>query len=219
MEPVRILLSDDHVIVRNGLKQMLRRHSQFKVVAEASSGVEAINYLEQNHQQIDVVLMDISMPDMNGIEATKIISDTFENIKVLVLSAHTEEPYIKSVLDAGAYGYALKDADTHEIVTAIETIAQGKKYFSKEVSDTMISALLAKQNGKKEIEEDNLSEREIDVLKLVATGVTNKEISEKLFISTRTVETHRRNIMEKLELSNLAELIKYAIKKGYAEVG
>lgn len=217
MDPIRILLTDDHLIIRNGIKMMLKRHKQFKVVAEAGSGIEAINYLEENYSDIDVVLMDIDMPEMNGIDATKVISNSFENIKVLVLSVHNEEPYIKSVIDAGAFGYALKDADTHEIVSAIETIASGKKYFSSEVSNVMINSLMNKQN-ETAVETDGLSEREIDVIKLVASGATNKEVSDKLFISSRTVETHRRNIMDKLELNNLAELIRYAIKKGFVEI-
>lgn len=217
MDPIRILLTDDHLIIRNGIKLMLKRHKQFKVVAEAGSGIEAINYLDKNYKDIDVVLMDIDMPEMNGIDATKVITNSFENIKVLVLSVHNEEPYIKSIIDAGAYGYALKDADTHEIVSAIETIAKGKKYFSSEVSDIMINSLMNKQK-EQTVETNGLSEREIDVIKLVACGATNKEVSDKLFISSRTVETHRRNIMDKLELNNIAELIKYAIKRGYVDV-
>lgn len=217
MDPIRILLTDDHLIIRNGIKQMLKRHKQFKVVAEAGSGIEAINYLDNNYNEIDVVLMDIDMPEMNGIDATKVISNSFENIKVLVLSVHNEEPYIKSVIDAGAYGYALKDADTNEIISAIETIASGKKYFSSEVSNIMINSLMNKQK-EQTVETDGLSEREIDVIKLVACGATNKEVSDKLFISSRTVETHRRNIMDKLGLNNIAELIKYAIKRGYVDV-
>lgn len=217
MDPIRILLTDDHLIIRNGIKLMLKRHKQFKVVAEAGSGIEAINYLDNNSNEIDVVLMDIDMPDMNGIDATKVIANSFENIKVLVLSVHNEEPYIKSVIDAGAYGYALKDADTNEIINAIETIASGKKYFSSEVSNIMINSLMNKQK-EETIETDGLTEREVDVIKLVASGATNKEVSDKLFISSRTVETHRRNIMDKLGLNNLAELIKYAIKRGYIDV-
>ncbi|MCW8896959.1 MAG: response regulator transcription factor [Flavobacteriales bacterium] len=217
MDPIRILLTDDHLIIRNGIKQMLKRHKQFKVVAEAGSGIEAINYLDKNYNDIDVVLMDIDMPEMNGIDATKVITNSFENIKVLVLSVHNEEPYIKSVIDAGASGYALKDADTSEIVSAIESIASGKKYFSSEVSNIMIDSLMNKQK-EQTIETDGLTEREVDVIKLVASGATNKEVSDKLFISSRTVETHRRNIMDKLGLNNLAELIKYAIKKGYVSV-
>ncbi len=217
MAPIRILLTDDHLIIRNGIKLMLKRHKQFKVVAEAGSGIEAINYLDNNSNEIDVVLMDIDMPDMNGIDATKVIANSFENIKVLVLSVHNEEPYIKSVIDAGAYGYALKDADTNEIINAIETIASGKKYFSSEVSNIMINSLMNKQK-EVTVETDGLTEREVDVIKLVASGATNKEVSDKLFISSRTVETHRRNIMDKLGLNNLAELIKYAIKRGYINV-
>lgn len=217
MDPIRILLTDDHLIIRNGIKQMLKRHKQFKVIAEAGSGIEAINYLDKNYNDIDIVLMDIDMPEMNGIDATKVITNSFENIKVLVLSVHNEEPYIKSVIDAGASGYALKDADTSEIVSAIESIASGKKYFSSEVSNIMIDSLMNKQK-EQTIETDGLTEREVDVIKLVASGATNKEVSDKLFISSRTVETHRRNIMDKLGLNNLAELIKYAIKKGYVSV-
>ncbi|NCP45776.1 MAG: response regulator transcription factor, partial [Flavobacteriales bacterium] len=196
----------------NGIKLMLKKNTTIKVVAEANSGVEAIDYLEKNAQDIDVVLMDIDMPGLNGIDTTKVITKEYKNINVLALSMHIEEKYIKEMLDAGAAGYILKQASIEELNQAVENVAQGKKYFSNEVSTTMINALMHNGKGNEKDVINVLSAREKEVLSLIALGKTNKEVGEKLFISARTVESHRRKIMEKLELNNTAELIRYAIE-------
>jgi len=168
--------------------------------------------LEKNAQDIDVVLMDIDMPGLNGIDTTKVITKEYKNINVLALSMHIEEKYIKEMLDAGAAGYILKQASIEELNQAVENVAQGKKYFSNEVSTTMINALMHNGKGNEKDVINVLSAREKEVLSLIALGKTNKEVGEKLFISARTVESHRRKIMEKLELNNTAELIRYAIE-------
>jgi DNA-binding NarL/FixJ family response regulator len=212
MDVIKVLLVDDHSIIRNGIKLMLKKNATIKVVAEANSGIEAIDYLEKNAQDIDVVLMDIDMPGLNGIDTTKVITKEYKNINVLALSMHIEEKYITEMLDAGAAGYILKQASIEELNQAVENVAQGKKYYSNEVSTTMINALMHNGKGNEKDVINVLSAREKEVLRLIALGQTNKEVGEKLFISARTVESHRRKIMEKLELNNTAELIRYAIE-------
>ncbi|OFY93954.1 MAG: hypothetical protein A3K10_14905 [Bacteroidetes bacterium RIFCSPLOWO2_12_FULL_31_6] len=206
MTTIKILLADDHQIIRNGIKLMLKKNVEFEIVSEASSGEEVISYLERNSNRVDVILMDINMPGMGGIKATEIITQNYKNIKILALTMHSEETFITSMMKAGALGYILKEANTNELITAINTVASGKKYYSNEVSVAMINALMSKDN----FQGTGLSEREIEVLKYIAAGDTNKEAGEKLFISPRTVETHRRNILSKLDVKNTAEMIKYA---------
>lgn len=208
MDSIKILIADDHTIIRNGLKLMLDKNSKFKIVGDVNSGSAAIDFIEKNSNQVDIVLMDIDMPGMNGIEATKILTSKHPHIKVLALTMHKEEKFINDMINAGALSYILKETDIPELVQAIENTAQGKKYYSNEVSMSLINALMKKgtDNG------HDLSKRELDVLKLIASGMTNKEAGEKLFISARTVESHRRNILDKLDFKNTSEMIRYAIE-------
>jgi DNA-binding NarL/FixJ family response regulator len=208
MDKIKLLLADDHQIIRNGIKLMLKKYPEFEVVSEASTGTEVINFLASNSDGIDVVLMDITMPGLSGIEATELITAKYKNIKILALTMHSEETYITNMIKAGALGYILKEASTNELVNAIKNVALGKKYYSNEVSVAMINSLMNKDNS----EGTELSERELEVLKYIAGGDTNKEAGEKLFISPRTVETHRRNILSKLDVKNTAEMIKYAFQ-------
>lgn len=208
MESIKLLIVDDHSIIRNGLKLMLSKNPKFKIVAEANSGQEAIDFIDKNPSEIDVILMDIYMSGVNGIEATKIITNKYPNIKILALSMHDEEAYITSMIDAGATGYILKQADVYEISKAIESTALGKKYYSNEVSVTIINSLHKKSKDKG----NELSVREMEILGLIADGLTNKGVGEKLFISARTVESHRRNILDKLDFKNTTEMIRYAIE-------
>ncbi|MBV6485002.1 MAG: Transcriptional regulatory protein DegU [Flavobacteriales bacterium] len=208
MDSIKILIADDHTIIRNGLKLMLDKNSKFKIVGDVNSGNAAIDFIEKNPNQVDIVLMDIDMPGMNGIEATKILTSKHPHIKVLALTMHKEEKFINDMINAGALSYILKETDIPELVQAIENTAQGKKYYSNEVSMSLINALMKKgtDNG------HDLLKRELDVLKLIASGMTNKEAGEKLFISARTVESHRRNILDKLDFKNTSEMIRYAIE-------
>ncbi|MGB0882266.1 MAG: response regulator [Vicingaceae bacterium] len=208
MEAIKILLADDHQIIRDGIKLMLKKRPEFEIVQEASNGQEVIEYLTNNADKIDVVLMDINMPEKNGIEATQHITDYIEGVKVLGLTMHAEETYITSMLKAGALGYVLKESGTDELISAIKSVSEGKKYYSNEVSITMINALMNDEKPKTQV----LSDRELEVLGHIAMGSTNKEVGEMLFISGRTVETHRRNILDKLDLKNTAELIRYAFE-------
>ncbi len=208
METIKLLLADDHLMIRDGIKLMLKKSLGMEIVAEASNGAEVITYLEKYASKIDIVLMDINMPIMSGIEATQIITDKFKNIKVLALTMHAEGTYITNMLKAGALGYVLKESGTNELITAINTVARGQKYYSNEVSVTLINSLISDDKPK----DSQLSERELEVLAHIATGETNKKIGDKLCISGRTVETHRRNILEKLAVKNTAEMIRYAIE-------
>ncbi len=208
MSTIKLLLADDHLIIRDGIKLMLKKNPEFEIVAEASNGKEVINYLTNNSDSIDVVLMDINMPEMNGIDATEFIAENFKNVNVLALTMHAEETYITSMLKVGALGYILKESGTDELISAIKVVASGQKYYSNEVSVTMINSLM---NGEKP-KSSALSERETEVLGYIAGGSTNKEVGDILCISGRTVETHRRNILSKLEVRNTAEMIRYAIE-------
>lgn len=213
MDTIKILLVDDHEVIRSGIKAMLKKNGDIEVIAEASTCAIAISFLENNYETVDVILMDINMPDMDGIEGTQIIMDKFKDIKILALTMHAEETFITNMIKAGALGYILKDADIDEISHAIRTVSKGEKYYSNEVSVAMINSLMNQDNSKGSA----LSEREIEVLKNIANGYSNKEAGEKLFISPRTVETHRRNIQDKLDLRNTAEMIKYAFQNKLVE--
>jgi DNA-binding NarL/FixJ family response regulator len=208
METIKILLVDDHAIIRDGIKLMLKKSTQIEIIAEASNGNKAIDYLNTNPNTIDVVLMDINMPEMNGIEATQFITECYKDIKVLAITMHTEETYITNMLKAGALGYLLKESGTDELITAINTVASGQKYYSNEVSVTMINSLMSGKTPKS----SSLSDRETEILSHIANGSTNKQVGELLSISGRTVETHRRNILSKLEIKNTAEMIRFAIE-------
>jgi len=213
MSKINILLADDHKIIRDGIKLMLGNVNGYKIVAEQSNGKEVIEYLNEFHDKIDVVLLDISMPVMDGIEATKYITQHFKDIKVLALTMHSEETYITNMVKAGAYGYILKESGADELTRAIDSVYKGKKYYSNDVSVTMINSMI---NEDRKMNSE-LSDREREILKHIGLGLTNNQIGENLSISGRTVETHRRNIMGKLELNNTAEMIRYAIEKGIIE--
>jgi DNA-binding NarL/FixJ family response regulator len=208
METIKLLIADNHLIIRDGIKLMLKKNLEFEIVAEASNGSEVIDFIASNPNAIDVILMDINMPVMNGIEATQFITDHYPKINVLALTMHAEETYIVNTLKAGALGYILKESGIDELIAAIKSVAAGDKYYSNDVSVTMINLLMNGGNTKA----SELSERETEVLSYIAVGSTSKEVGVKLNISVRTVETHRRNILAKLELNNTAEIIRYAIE-------
>ena len=210
MDIIKTLLVDDHKMIRDGIKSILNNDKNISVVAEFGNGVDAIKYLERN-DNIDVVILDINMPELNGISTTEIITKMFKSIKIVALTMHDEEAYITKMLKAGALGYVLKDSGGEKLIQAVKTVYQGEKYYSNEVSVTLIDGML---NGNKEKETSTLSTREIDVLKNIVEGLTNKEIADLLNISKRTVETHRRNIMYKLELKNTAEMVQKSIRNG-----
>jgi DNA-binding NarL/FixJ family response regulator len=216
MDPIKIIIVDDHKIIRVGLRGLLEREEDISVVAEAENSDEILNLLQT--QQADVVLMDIDLGGTDGISTTREIKQKSPAIHVLGLTMHEEPDYIIKMLEAGASGYLLKNAGREELLTAIHTVAKGDSYFSQKVSATLLQAITRRKeavaNSQKNQLQSPLSDREVEVLKLIAQEYTNGEIAEKLFISIRTVDTHRRNLLEKLQVKNTVGLVKYAIDKG-----
>jgi len=200
---ISVLIADDHSIIRDGIKSMLSGHNQVMVTGEATNGQEAIDFMDLHN--IDIILMDISMPLVNGIEATKIITGRFPSTKVIALTIHEQHDFIRQMIQAGAKGYVMKDAERQELLNAILSVYEGKKYFSDKALDKLTS-------GTKDT--SLLTAREKEILRLIAQELTNQQIADKLFLSVRTVDTHRRNLHQKLDIKNTAGLVKYAIQAG-----
>ncbi len=210
---VRILLADDHKLFRQGLRALIDKNHELNVVGEARNGREAIQMAAKSSPR--VVVMDISMPDMNGIEATRRIAERNPSIKIIALSMHSNRRLVLEILKAGARGYLLKDCAFEELMTAIRTIMNGKIYLSPEISDTMIKDYIRNSTQKKDGSVFSiLSSREQEVLQLLAEGRTAKQIAYKLDLSVKTIETHRQKIMNKLGIHSIAEMTKYAIREG-----
>jgi len=215
---IRILLADDHAILRAGLVRLLSEEPDIEVIGEADNGREAVQKVQELHP--DIVLMDIGMPVMNGMEATKQIKKRDQEVKILVLTMHDNEEYLFQVLQAGASGYVLKKAADSDLVNAIHVVNRGDCFLYPSAAKMVVEDYLEKlKHGQEPTSSfDTLTEREREILTLVAEGYTNREIAEALFISVKTVETHKANIMEKLNLHKRAELVRYAIKKGMLQV-
>lgn len=217
MKRIRVIIADDHKIIRVGLRGLLELETDIEVAGEAEDGNRLLQLLTT--VQPDVILMDIDMGDTNGIETTRRVKELYPATQVLGLTMHEEQNYIIPMLEAGASGYLLKDAGREELLGAIHTVFNGDSYFSQKVSAALLHAITrqketpAYKNGKNSIP---LSEREVEVLQLIARELSNGEIAEKLFISIRTVDTHRRNLLEKLNVKNTAGLVKYAFENGMA---
>lgn len=213
MDKKRILIVEDHTIIREGLKALLSAAPDIQVVGEAKDGLEAIKMV--NSLSPDLVLMDLSMPRMNGLEAIKDISRGNPDTKVLVLTVHKSDEYILATFQAGAHGYVLKDASHAELMLALQTLFDGKRYVSPDISDLVIQGFVGNKMGlKSESSWDTLTNREREILKLVAEGNKNKDIADLLCISVKTVERHRANLMKKLGLHNVSALTALAIEKG-----
>lgn len=206
MNEIKIIIADDHELFRKGLAELLRKHDDIKIVKSVADGVEFME-LVNSQFEADIVLLDITMPNMDGFQVLKELNSSASDIKPIVISMHNDGNYIAKCAKMGAYGYLLKNTDEAELILAIRTISNGKKYFSAEISEKMIN-FMATQS----ISENVLSNKETEVLGLIAKGFTTKEIAAKLFVSSRTIETHRANILKKLEVKNTAELIKKAAK-------
>ena len=211
MPKINILIADDHKIVRDGIISLLSDEKEFNIVAEAENGIQVLNLLKQ--ERIDIVVMDISMPEMNGIECTKKIKQIYPKILILILSMYNEEQYVNEVFKSGASGYILKNSGKEELVRAIRTISCGKPYYSSEVTQTYIESLAKPNSKNSDIENiiNELTSREIEILELIVNEFSNQEIAEKLFISIRTVDAHRRNLLNKTGAKNTAGLVKFAI--------
>ena len=213
MNHIRVLLAEDHTIVRKGLRSLLAAEEDLEIVGEAENGREAVEKVDALAP--DIVLMDISMPGLNGLEATRHIKKHAPKIKILILTMHTDEEYVFQILQAGASGYLLKQSAIEELVSAIRVVWRGESYLSPSISKTVIDGYL-KHAGPAKTDETYsvLTGREGEILQLLAEGSSTREIAATLCISVKTVETHRSHIMEKLNLHNTAELVKYAIRKG-----
>jgi two-component system, NarL family, response regulator NreC len=210
---IRILLADDHIVMRDGLRALLERQPDMAVVAEAADGRECVQLAEE--QSPDVVVMDIAMPNMNGIEATRRITSNQPRCAVVILSMHQDESYILRALKAGAKGYLLKDSVRSDLLEAIRAVARGRSFLTRKIG-RMLQEDYVRQLENRGLDDtyDVLTDREREVLQLIAEGKTAKEVASVLNISPTTVETHRTHIQEKLGLHSVAELVLYAVRKG-----
>lgn len=213
---IDILIADDHKVFREGLHSLFSNLSDIRVIGEAADGREVLALLE--NRQPDIILMDIAMGDTSGIDTTRLVKERYPEVKILVLSMHAESQYVVKMLEAGASGYLLKDAGSSEMITAIHTVYAGDTYYSRQVSDTLIEHLTRSSQRKARSTGASLTRRELEVLQLIAEEYSNPEIAEKLSISIRTVDTHRRNLLEKLDARNTAGLVKHAIRLGLIRV-
>jgi len=212
MESIKVLLADDHTIVRQGLRSILEQWVGIEVIAEADNGREAVRLTEQ--LKPDVVVMDFSMPELNGLEATCQIKQRVPEVKVLILTRHANQEYVKSILNAGASGYLVKNSAAEELVIAIQVVQRGDPYLDPAISQHIIDGYLNPATTESKTLEIKLTSRQREVLQLIAEGHPNREIASRLNISVKTVENHRANIMKSLDLHSTADLTQYAISKG-----
>ncbi|WP_211226580.1 response regulator [Pedobacter glucosidilyticus] len=204
MNEIKLIIADDHELFRIGLAELLKKHDDIKIIKSVADGVELMEILN-SQIQVDIVLLDLTMPNMDGFQVLREIKNLNSNIKPIVISMHSVGNYIAKCAKMGAYGYLLKNTDESELVFAIRNVYKGKKHFSSEISEKMINFMSTQS-----ISENVLSNKENEILGLISKGLTTKEIAAKLFVSTRTIETHRTSILKKFEVKNTAELIKKA---------
>ncbi len=209
METIKILIADDHVIIHNGIEDILRSFEKYQIVGHAFNGKEAIEKTIEFNP--DIIFMDLSMPVMSGIEAITILNEKFPHIKIIVLTQHDEQEYALHAFRSGGNGYLLKNSKKEEFVDAIETVLKNKRYISSELSERMIDNVLEKDSQKDKQPEVHLTRREIEIIRKIADDSSNQEIADSLNISLRTVETHRRNLMQKLKAKSVIAMLKYAV--------
>ena len=216
MGKIKVLVADDHTILRQGIKSLLANEEEIEVIGEAKNGREALAIIEETLP--DVILMDIAMPGLNGLEATRRIKKKFPRMKVLVLTMYTNEEYIFQILNAGANGYLVKETAFQDLISAIKAVYKNEAFMSPSISKKVINSYIKRaQNDEKQTCEI-LTTREREILQLIVEGNSSKKIAEILFISPKTVETHRTHIMDKLNIHNRTGLVKYAIRKGIVDV-
>jgi DNA-binding NarL/FixJ family response regulator len=213
---IRIMLVDDHKMIRDGLRSLIAKQSNMEVIGEAADGQVAVQTAKKLFP--DIVVIDIGMPELNGMEATKRITALEGKPKVIGLSMHADRRYVAQMLKAGASGYILKDSAFEELVRAIETVAKGKTYLSPQVASTVVTEFRRTAKADDGSVFSLLTDREREVLQQISEGCATKEIASSLGVSVKTIETHRRQIMEKLDLHSVAELTKYAVKEGLTEL-
>lgn len=209
MRKIKILIVDDHKIIRDGIIALLRDQTNYVVVAEASNGREALEILAEN--KVDIAILDINMPEMNGIDCTHEITEKYDEVRVIALTMHNEEVYLTKMIEAGAVGYILKNLGKKELISALDAVVDGKHYYSPEITLAVIKELTNPSKSKKEDNKIELTTRELEVLELIVYEHSNQEIAEKFSISVRTVDAHRRNLLDKTGVRNTAGLVKYSI--------
>ena len=211
MEKIKIIIADDHKIFLDGIASLLSEYDFIEIIAKCTSAEQLIEVIEENTPNL--IITDISMKGMSGIEATKLIVNKFPQTKVLILSMHTSEEFVLNSVKSGAMGYLPKDASIEELIDAIKSVSNGREYFSREISYFIFRNYISRYKSESMlIENHQLTTREIEILKLAAAGLTNKEIADKLFISVKTVDTHKNHIMNKLKLKNSVEMALFAVK-------
>jgi DNA-binding NarL/FixJ family response regulator len=218
MGTIRVLLADDHELVRKGIIALLQSVPDIEIVGEAEDGAEAIRKVEELHP--DVVVLDLSMPRLSGVDATRAISRKQPDTAVLILTMHEDEEYLVQILKLGAKGYVVKSAGREELTLAIRIVAKGEQYFSHQVSSKLVREYMrdgAQRAQQPDGSEYDLTRRELEILSMIGEGLNNQQIGERLFISPRTVDTHRTNIMQKLDIHDAANLVRFAIEHGYAK--
>lgn len=216
MKKIKIILADDHRIFREGIKYFLE-NEQMQVIAEASSGIELLELLKT--EKPDIVIIDITMPGLSGIEVSKQITSLYPEVKIMILSMHTEEEFIINSVKAGAKAYLPKETSKEELLEAVKVLYDGGEYYSKLLSDKFLKNFVKKVKVEQTLQaNDTLTTREIEILKLSASGISNKEIANKLSISIKTVDAHKNHIMQKLKLKNTAELVLYALRNKLIEL-
>jgi len=208
---IKIIIADDHQMFIDGIKSLLVNEKGIKLVGEALNGKEVLLLLDK--EKADIVLLDVNMPEMDGIEATKQIRQRYPLVKILMLTMYNNQEFVFGLMNAGASGYILKNTGKAELLEAIKSVNEGKTFYSKEVTETILQNFTKKPEEQR-VEAAHLTEREKDVLKLIAQEYNTQEIAAKLFISTNTVETHRKNLLSKLQAKNIAGLVKFAIQTG-----
>lgn len=218
MTPIKLMLVDDHSIVRDGIRLLLEQAEGLEIIDEANDGEEALEKLKIQHAQgrhPDLVLMDISLPGMSGIQTTQIITRLHKQVRVLMLSMHNNEDYILRSVEAGAYGYILKDSSSDEMIKAIRLIAGGEKYYSSPVASIILSGYMhqLKRGSKHSAQPSRLSNKEKEILQFLVDGMSSREIAERLQLSVRTVDNHRANMMRRLQVRNAAELVRIAVEE------
>jgi len=210
---LRIFLADDHTVMREGLRSLVNAQADMSVVGEADNGRAAL--LKARELKPDVVVMDVSMPELNGIQVTERLKRTCQKIKVLVLTAHDDSGYLRQLLEVGASGYVLKKVAAEELINAIRVVSTGGVYLDPTLAGKVVCGYVGKRRLRGAPQSNDLSEREAEVLRLVAWGYTNKEIAAYLSLSVKTVETHKMNLMEKLDLKSRVEVVRYALRQGW----
>jgi len=216
MGKIKVLIADDHTILRQGIKALLDNQAEIEVIGEAKDGREALTLIERLLP--DVILMDIAMPGLNGLEATRRIKKKFPKIKVLVLTMYTNEEYVFQILNAGANGYLVKETAFQDLISAIRAVYRDEAFMSPSISKKVINRYMQRVRETNNTTGDILTTREREILQLIAEGSSSKKIAEALFISPKTVETHRTHIMDKLNIHNRTDLVKYAIRTGIVDI-